>query len=561
MVNLFLLIFILFSIQLTTVAQVQRETRAVWLTTNFAADWPPQTYNIQTQKNTLRNIFQNLKLKHFNTVYFQVRSNGTVMYNSSLEPSSLYITGTMGETLPYDPLQLAIDLGKEYNLEVHAWVNMVRCFTSSKGNVLLHPKHIRSKHPEWTVKRIDDEGKISYWLNPGLFEVQEYLTRILLEISTNYDIDGIHLDFFRYPDYEFNDKIIYNKFAFHQTHDDWRRNNLTEILRLFQKRLHPKNPYLKVGVTPIGIRKSIDGAIGWEGYSSVYQDTEKWLQESLVDYLTPQIYWPFEENPKFKVLADDWVKKSYGKNIVLGLAAYKPQVKNELNEMINYSRQIGAAGISFFRYEHIARTEDSYFNNLAFPKRMDWKVFNNRNKAFNFGCSFKTTSTNEVLLSWKKLNNNDLRYYVLNSYTNDSTFSTKLISHSKNKIKLKFGEPKKLQYKYSISKLDRLWNESNMCNKFSISVPYLKSLKKSANVSTKPMLVKLNDSKSFLSLFSSFEQDIVLEIITKENLITQRNVDLSLGQNILIVNEKLKLIRTIKIKYDNGMADDEMNFL
>ncbi|MCP5061938.1 MAG: family 10 glycosylhydrolase, partial [Ignavibacteriae bacterium] len=531
--NFFFLIFFLLIFQLATVAQVQRETRAVWLTTNFASDWPPNTYDIQIQKDSLREIFRSLKSKHFNTVYFQVRSNGTSMYRSFIEPFSPYITGTVGDDLPYDPLQFAIDLGKEFHLEVHAWVNMVRCFTGSNESILSHPDHVRSKHPEWTVRRMRDDGKLSYWLNPGLFEVQEHLTRILLEISNNYDIDGIHLDFFRYPDKSFKDREIYNQFSNNLTLDDWRRNNLTEILRSFKKRVKPKNPYLKVGATPIGIRKSLKGAIGWEGYSSVYQDTEKWLQEGLVDYLTPQIYWPFEDNPRFDVLADDWVKKAYGKNIVLGLAAYKPDVKIELDEMVNYSRKISAAGISFFRYKHIAQVEDSYFSKLAFPKEMSWKVNNKIDTHYNFECNTKDISTNEVLLSWRDLDNNDLRYYALNSFTNDSTYSTKLISPKKNKIKLKFGKPKKLQYKYSIGKLDRLWNESNMCNQFAVNVPYLKSLKKSANISTKPMLVELSDSNSFLSLFSSFDQDIVLEIITKENLITQRKVNLSFGQNIL----------------------------
>src|SRR5210317_1585454 len=67
-----------------------RETRAVWLTTNFALDWPPNTYDENLQKKSLRKIFEKLKKKKFNTVYFQVRSNGAVLYDSDIEPFSPY---------------------------------------------------------------------------------------------------------------------------------------------------------------------------------------------------------------------------------------------------------------------------------------------------------------------------------------------------------------------------------------------------------------------------------------------------------------------------------------
>ncbi len=143
---------------------------------------------------------------------------------------------------------------------------------------------------------------------------------------------------------------------------------LTTILRKFKERINPKNSLIKIGATPIGIRKSLNGAIGWEGYSSVYQDTETWLREGLVDYLTPQIYWDFNKNPKFDILAKDWVEKSFNKNIILGLAAYKTDVALELTEMINLSREIGAAGISFFRYSNIANNSDDYFQDFAFPQ-------------------------------------------------------------------------------------------------------------------------------------------------------------------------------------------------
>ncbi len=554
------LITILLFTQIIFAQQIKRETRAVWISTNFSLDWPPKTYDAETQKNSLKQIFENLHNKHFNTVYFQVRSNGTVMYNSSLEPFSPYLTGIVGGIPEYDPLEFAIELGKKYGIEVHAWINMARCFVGTNENILLSPFHIRNIHPEWTKRIMNNNGTLSYWLNPGLYEVQEYLTRIMLEIASNYDVDGIHLDFFRYPGKYFDDEIEYKKFGNGLTKEDWRRNNLTQILVEFKRRVHPKNPFLKIGITPIGIRKNLLGANGIEGFHSLFQDTEQWLKQNLVDYLTPQIYWTFENNPRFAVLAEDWVKKSYGKNIVLGLAAYKKQVKPELKEMIKLSKKINAAGIAIFRYSDIADIQDSYFSDIAFPPNMEWKY--NSTADFNY-TTLKPdtiiTKPDEVNISFKNFDttSKNFRYFLLNNFSDNKLASSKLLNPKKN-IKLRFVNPKYLTYQYKLQLIDRLWNVVDS-SKINISVPYLHSLKKSAGNYTKPLFFNSNTTP-FISIFSQNHQDIILEIISKENLVRQVRKELYFGINYINLNINIDLTKKIKIIYNNGKNNDEINF-
>lgn len=552
--------------QLLSAQQITRETRAVWVSTNFALDWPPKTYNAEQQKESLRNIFRNLHNKHFNTVYFQVRSNGTVMYNSSLEPFSPYLTGTVGKAPVFDPLEYAIELGKEYGMEIHAWLNMIRCFVGTNQKILFSPLHVKNIHPEWTVRKTDKNGKVSYWLNPGLFEVQEYLTRIMLEVASNYDVDGIHLDFFRYPDKDFNDEKEYFQSGTSLSKDDWRRNNLTQILTDFKQRVKPKNKFLKIGITPIGIRSNLDGAVGQEGYFSVYQDTEKWLKDELVDYLVPQIYWPFKDNPNFGILAQDWVIKSYGKNIILGLGAYKPGIKKELNEMINFSREINAAGIALFRYSNIADIDDIYFNKIALPKNMPWKYKQSQLTAKNenncLQLNIDKSENNEVSISWGKNNrlNNNIRYFLLNRISNKNNFNPTLISPDKSKIKLLFSNPKYLSYQYKIENLDRLWNtvcESKIIN---VKIPYLFSLKKSAQIITKPVFIKINKDEFILSVFSHKRQTVILELVSKEGTLNQLKKELQFGSNIISIRQNLDLLQTIKIVYGNGKKAKEINF-
>jgi len=541
-------------------AQEYRETRAVWLTTNYKLDWPPNTLDEKVQKESLRNIFKNLKEKKLNTVYFQVRSNGTVLYNSKIEPFSPYLTGTTGVPTSYDPLKYAIELGKEFNLEVHAWVNMIRCFSGSNETFLKHPKHIRNAHPDWTVRVMDENGNLSYWLNPGYYRAQDYLVDILYEISNNYDVDGIHLDFFRYPNKNFEDEKHFEKYGLNISLEDWRRNNLTTILRKFNKKVKPKNPLLKIGATPIGIRKNLKGANGWEGYSSVFQDTETWLNEELVDYLAPQIYWDIEKNPKFEVLAKDWVNKSNNKNIILGLAAYKKSVEPEVNKMIEISRNIGAAGISFFRYENISSIDKDYFNTLAFPTNMPWKEKLISQNYPDLNCKLNKISNDEFMISWSSENNLSTKNYRGYALLLDGIKPIKLTSINKNKVKLKFGRPSKLMYRYSISLVDRLWNNNKLSEPLTLMVPYLEKIKKSSHINTRPILFKKSALNSFLCITSSTKQKISIDFINKEYATTRKYEDLNVGLNLILFEKEMKNLMTIRITYTDG-KEEKLNIL
>ncbi len=536
-----------------------RETRAVWVTTNFALDWPPKSYDEKEQKLALRNIFEDIRNRNFNTVYFQVRSNGTVLYNSVIEPFSPYFKGEVGFKPNYDPLQYAIELGREFNLEVHAWVNMMRCFSGSDDSFLKHPRHIRNSKPELTVRVMDENGNLSYWMNPGYFKSQEYLVDLLLEISSNYDIDGIQLDFFRYPGKNFDDQDYFSKYGLNTSLEDWRRNNLTMILRKFKEKVKPLNPFMKIGVTPIGIRRNLDGAVGWEGYSEAFQDTETWLSEGLVDYLAPQIYWDFENNPKFDVLAKDWVGKSNNKNIVLGLAAYKNDVKTELSEMIEFSREIGAAGISFFRYNFLLADSEEYFNEIALPKNMPWKEEIVMPPHDSINSKLVKLSDDEILIEWDNYSKNInrlFRSFLLLLEENPVRF----FSLDKDKIKLKFGKPSRLVYNYRICKLDRLWNCNSRTKQLDVVVPYLYSLKRSSQINTKPTFHRYENNLAILSIFSPKKQSATIDLNNIENIIKQSVAELEEGINFIAIKENLELLKSIRIVFSETKNEEELTF-
>ena len=71
-------------------AQPKHEVRAAWITAVYGLDWPrtrattPQ--GIRKQKEELVDILDKLKAANFNTVLFQTRTRGDVLYPSSIEP-------------------------------------------------------------------------------------------------------------------------------------------------------------------------------------------------------------------------------------------------------------------------------------------------------------------------------------------------------------------------------------------------------------------------------------------------------------------------------------------
>ena len=234
-VKSFLLIYLMLISTAQIFSQTERETRAVWIATNFRLDWPPQTFDQEKQKQALIEILDNIKSKNPNTVYFQVRVMVRVLFKSSFDPFSPYITGEVDGIASYDPLQFAVEQAHKRGLEIHAWVNVVRCFNGAESKVLNNPNHISKRKPEWVMEDIRG-GQKSLWLDTGLPEVREYISDMITEIVETYDVDGVHLDYIRYPGKNFEDEFSYAVHGAGLSRDEFRRNNITALVELINKK-------------------------------------------------------------------------------------------------------------------------------------------------------------------------------------------------------------------------------------------------------------------------------------------------------------------------------------
>ena len=558
-----LLILILCIIgEIKLLSQVERETRAVWISTNFRLDWPPPTFDSEIQKKELVKILDDVKRKNLNTVYFQVRFNGTVLFRSSYEPYSYYINGITGSMPTYDPLRFAIKEAHKRGLEIHAWVNVMRLFSGSTEEFILeHPDHLFQKHPNWIIKK-ETEGKPWYWLDSGLPEVREYLVNLFSEIPMFYNVDGIQLDFMRYPQGGFDDSFSYAAYGNGQNKDDWRRSNITNFLDSLYNRVKSINPFIKVGVTPIGIYKSQrdKGFAGMEGFYEVYQDSRTWLKKGIVDYLAPQVYWNINDIPKFEPLSKDWIDNSYGRNIVIGIAAYKDDVFSEMEEMIAITRKLKSAGIAFFRYGNIENHLFNSFKKRSYPSTMDW--IDSQPPIAPSGLSYDVISNNpfQINLKWKDPSpaylSERIEYFSLYKFDSpnqnfDSDNLFEIIDNGGSSLRLIIKRPARINSYFAVKSVDKLWNESEgSSNKVKVSQPYLTEIANSSNKLKNPILIKSSNGVSKIILFSKEDDEIVINGISSGDKLELYSNNINFGINQIELKTDLSKFDKLVMKFN-----------
>lgn len=283
----------------------KHEARAVWLTTIGGLDWP-HTYSqteatAKKQKRELCSILDRLQAANVNIVMLQTRIRGTVIYPSAIEPWDACLSGKPGASPGYDALQFAIDECHKRGMELHAW--LVTIPVGKWGG--MGCRRLKARHPRM-VRKIGNEG----FLDPGNAQTGDYLAEICKEITANYDVDGIHLDYIRYPEtWENRPKA------------DNGRANITSIVRKIHAAVKTLKPWVKVSCSPIGKHGDLAryGSNGWNAYHKGSQDAQGWLSEGIMDALFPMMY--FRGN-QFYPFAFDWKENANGRIMSIGLGIY-----------------------------------------------------------------------------------------------------------------------------------------------------------------------------------------------------------------------------------------------
>lgn len=276
----------------------------------------------------VRTIIANCAASGFNTVLWQVRGEGTVAYPSRLEPwSREYNFQNPG----FDPLAVAVAEAHKRGLRIEAWFNVMPGW---KG---LTPPPIAGQlyhaHPDWFMYDAGGQrqplNKDYVILNPCRPEVRRHIARVVDEIVSRYDVDGIHLDYVRYawdgaPHAKRSFPRDSRTLALHQHEtgrspdadpaawDHWRANQLTRLVHDIRNTINRRRP----GAT-------LTAAV-WRdpyvGYRDYLQNSVAWLRAGLVDAVMPMAY--TEKPGQFEADISAYRQLAPGRRVVPGLGIY-----------------------------------------------------------------------------------------------------------------------------------------------------------------------------------------------------------------------------------------------
>ncbi len=322
------------------------EFRATWVIT-----WEHMATSQAVGEARVIEILGNHKAANMNAVLWQARQSGTAYYNSNYEPWGYYA----GYDDPgYDPLAFAIEEAHKRGIEVHAWFNVFHCSSTQTGTPA-------AEHPEWVCR--DGNGNpmtSSRALSPGMAEVREYTLDVAMDMVNSYDIDGIHLDYIRWNEYDTGDMATLrgeseieqiskldgvdfpedfeisatrsadpNRFLYdvdhpysggvpagHDSWEDFWRSSVTTFVQMLHDSIQAVKPWVRLSVAALGKYNWS----GWQGYGSVYQDAALWFNEGYIEQLTPMHYHWLDANSFYGMLVA-YSPECWGDYIQPGVAA------------------------------------------------------------------------------------------------------------------------------------------------------------------------------------------------------------------------------------------------
>lgn len=292
-----LLTVLLFALVLGAAAQELplREFRGAWL--HIVGNDSMRKMGQEEIRTWLSSTLDSLQMSGCNAVFFQVRPEADAFYISDIEPWTRYLTGEQGKAPEplWDPLQFMVEQCHSRGMEIHAWLNPYRVTLNAAESLVSN--HIARKGPGIFKKY---SGQV--YFDPGEPASREHVVRVVRDIVTRYDVDGIHFDDYFYPypvkGREFPDDDTFAKYGRDYARKaDWRRHNTALLIHETQQAVKEVKPWVRFGVSPFGIHRnypeSPDGSRtnGLSCYNELYADAPGWAEAGDVDYLAPQLYW------------------------------------------------------------------------------------------------------------------------------------------------------------------------------------------------------------------------------------------------------------------------------
>jgi len=328
----------------------------------------------------------------FNTLIVQVRGRGDAYYSSRHEPRPAALAK---QPASFDPFELVLASAHRSGLKVHAWVNVNLV---SDAEPPAARSHVVYTHPEWLMvprslaadlalmsprspeylKRLSHYAKArtdrveGLFLSPVMKGSIEHTIKVIGDLASRYDVDGIHLDYIRFPNEEFDygagvleafrsevssrmsgperreysararGRLLFYTEMFPQRWHEFRRTRLTELLARIRATLKVRRPraMLSAAVLP---------DVG-DALTRRFQDWGGWLEAGLLDAVCPMVY--TTDHAVFRAQIASVEQRAGGRPVWAGIGAYQLSPSATV-ENIRTARELGAEGIVLFSYDNL----------------------------------------------------------------------------------------------------------------------------------------------------------------------------------------------------------------
>ncbi|MFZ5516061.1 MAG: family 10 glycosylhydrolase [Candidatus Zhuqueibacterota bacterium] len=364
-----ILAIVLFFISPEIWPQTESEGRALWVTR-----WE---YGTEDQ---IRALIRDTRDAHLNIVLFQVRGQADALYQSQFEPWSELLGGS---DPGFDPLEVAIDEAHRNGLELHAYLNTFPVWSGSSAP--RSPMHIYNTHPEWIMVNSSgvpmDPGAAGYATgSPGIPAFTDHVFHVFMDVLENYDIDGLHMDYIRYPStaYSYDSTSVArfkqetglsSPYASPYQWAQWRRNQVSNFVYRVYEGTMSRKPWVKVSAAVWGSY--------YDGYNERLQDPRDWLSKGKIDFIAPMTY--TDNMSTYQSWVNNHARSTWGRHVYAGIdASGYVDTDDGVVQQIGICRLVQTQGSAIFSAGALDNSlmarlaSDPYPTFLPAPT-MDWK--------------------------------------------------------------------------------------------------------------------------------------------------------------------------------------------
>lgn len=293
-----------------------------------------------------------------NALFIQVRKNADSYYDSKQEARASNIAAG------FDPLAYTIEKAHAQGIQVHAWVNAFRVWSSAKSPS--DPKHIVNAHPDWINKDFSGSARATEgtYLDPGVPAAREHVANVVLDIATKYKVDGIQWDYIRYPGKEwgYSDAALARYYAETKTTakpvptdpkwSQWRRDQVTALVKTVDQQVGAIKPKLMISASTIAWGNCNADFAEMDTYADAFQDWRAWVSDGILDANLPMVY-KSESSPKSAQSFRGWLagfaKWGGGKPTYVGIEVHSGDSAGVVAQ-IDAIRQAGLQGYVLFAF-------------------------------------------------------------------------------------------------------------------------------------------------------------------------------------------------------------------